>query len=330
MKILTCLYSASTAHESLLLRSFHEGARASLGHMLGQPTDKQLVKEHGIDLRLHYGVDVPSCDVAIQFGSPKPRDVQHHVCRQNIQRAARQIVYIETPLLGRSIRPNGEHQWYRVGLNGFLGGQDAFDQQLDTGHCRTVLDSVGLHHWPGWQDPGQKPILLLTQLPGDASVRGIDMAEWTCLAIQRIRQHTDREIQVRLHPALSAKGRQELLRDMAPLLLENHHNVVWASGQEQTLDQHLDQCGVCVSFSSGGGIDAVAKGIPTIAQDEASLVYPLCSHFLEEINSPHLAARQDVEHLLQVLANNQFNEQQMRQGLVWQRLWPRIQARCQQ
>lgn len=330
MKILTCLYSASTAHESLILRAFHEGIRTHFGRLLGNPTDKELVKQHRIDLGLHYGVDVPGCDVAIQFGSAKPRDVEHHACRQNIQRSAQQIVYVETPFLGRTIRADGQHAWYRVGLNGFLGGQDAFDHDLDPTHCAGVLNSLALTHWPGWKDPAQRPILLLTQLPGDASVRGIGLAEWTLLCIQRIRAQTQRPIVVRLHPALSAKGRQEFLRDLSPVLLENHDNIVWSTGLDQTLEEALDLCGVCVTYSSGSAIDAIAKGVPTIAMDEASLAYPLCSHFVEDINDPRLCSREEVEHWLQVLANNQFNEQQMRQGLVWQRLWPRIQQRCQQ
>jgi len=330
MKILTCLYSASNVHESMILRGMHEGARIYFNQLLGNPTDKELYKKHSIDLSLHYDIDVPKCDVAIQFGSVKPRETEYHVCRQNIQKAAQQIVYVETPFLGRVIRSDGEHAWYRVGLNGFLNGQDAFDLEIDHHHCNSVLKYLGLTSWPGWRDPSQGNILLMTQLPGDASVRAMDMAQWTLYCISRIRQLTDRAIRVRLHPALSAKGRQEFLRDLAPILIENHSNVTWSSGLDQTLNAALSDCGVCVTYSSGSAIDAIVRGIPTIAMDEASMAFPVSSHFVEDVIDPKLATRSEVEQWIQMLANNQFNEQQIRSGQVWSRFWDRIQHQCQQ
>lgn len=170
----------------------------------------------------------------------------------------------------------------------------------------------------------------MTQLPGDASVRAMDMAQWTLYCISRIRQLTDRAIRVRLHPALSAKGRQEFLRDLAPILIENHSNVTWSSGLDQTLNAALSDCGVCVTYSSGSAIDAIVRGIPTIAMDEASMAFPVSSHFVEDVIDPKLATRSEVEQWIQMLANNQFNEQQIRSGQVWSRFWDRIQHQCQQ
>lgn len=329
MKILTCLYSASSVHESMILRSMHEGLRSYFNQILGNPTDKELIKHHQIDLRLHYGVEVPSCDVAIQFGSIKDRDTQHHVCRKNILHAAQQVVYVETPFLGRVVRADGQHDWYRVGLNGFLNGQDAFDNEIDHLHCNTVISQLGLDVWPGWRDHRTGDILLLTQLPGDASVRGVDMAQWILHCLQQIRSHTDRAVRVRLHPALSAKGRQELLRDLAPVLLSNYTNVTWWSGLDHTLDQDLDQCGICVTYSSGSAIDAVLRGVPTITMDEANMAYALCSHFIEDMSDPRLASHEEIVQWMQMLANNQYSQRQIRTGALWHRLWPRIQQRCQ-
>lgn len=328
MKIVTCLYSAANANESQVLKSFHNGIEETFGFLYGQVSPKILSKEHNLELELHYGVDIPKCDLAIQFGGVKDRENKHHVCRKNIRDNAKNIIYIETPLLGRTISSENKYPWYRIGLNGYLNGQDAFPPVTDDTHCKNVLSAIGFKEWQGWVNPLEKSIMILSQIPGDTSLRETDMAQWILYCIDQIRSITDRHIIVRLHPALSAKGRQEFLSNISSVLLKNYVNITWSSGHEETLSKALEKVGTCITYSSSSSIDAILNGVPVIAVDNACMAYPISSHFIEDILDPYLASTEDVNNWINHLAHSQWSEAEMRDGTVWKTLWPWIQEKC--
>jgi hypothetical protein len=103
MKILVSIASGSNNTERDILRSFYDGIEQFFFNLYNITEQKDLKKVHGIDLRLSYNPEIEKCDIAVQFGTVKDRAAEHHVTKQSIQKNARHIVYVETPLLGRVI-----------------------------------------------------------------------------------------------------------------------------------------------------------------------------------------------------------------------------------
>jgi hypothetical protein len=103
MKILVSIASGANNTERNVLRSFYEGIERYYFQLFAVNNQRMLKKQHGIDLRMSYDTEIESCDIAVQFGTVKPRSAEHHVTRQSIQKKAEQVIYIETPLLGRTI-----------------------------------------------------------------------------------------------------------------------------------------------------------------------------------------------------------------------------------
>ena len=98
------------------------------------------VPEH--TLEYEYGEAYKPCDLAVIFGSWKPREKGTHQTRTSVAHNAPAFLVIETPLLGR--RTDQVNQYWRIGINGYLN-RDAMcthhhvcDQQY-TIHCITGL-----------------------------------------------------------------------------------------------------------------------------------------------------------------------------------------------
>lgn len=319
MKILVSITSGSNNTERNILRAFYDGIEKYYFEKFGIDSHKPLKKQHGIDLRMSYDPEIEKCDVAVQFGTVKDRNNEHHVTKQSIARNAKKIIYVETPLLGRVINKSNDYSFYRVGVNGFLNNDGVFynEELLDQNRLDFLKSQTTIPSFPGWKNSQTGDILVLLQLPGDASLRGQKMSEWLSDTVDQIRALTDRKINIRLHPAMSEKGRAELFGELVPLFLKNYNNISWNDGTEKSLEEDLGEAGLCVSYTSGSCIDAVLAGVPVIALDEGNLAYPISSHRIDEINSPRLVSVETVKKWLIALANSQWSEKEMLTGTVW-------------
>lgn len=319
MKILVSITSGANNTERNILRSFHAGIEKYYLEKYQIDSYKSRKQKIGIDLRLSYDIEIEPCDIAIQFGSVKERAVEHHITKQSIRRLAKKIIYIETPILGRTINKNSNYAFYRIGVNGFLNNSGIFydEDNLDLGRLEGLKKHLEIANFPGWKDHTKGNILLLLQLPGDASLRGQRMSEWLIDTVQTIRRITARTISIRFHPAMSDKGRNELIGEISPMLFENYKNIIWQDGISKTLKQDLAKAGICISYSSGSSVDAVLQGVPCITIDEGNLAYSISSHRIADITNPLLVSRSQIDSWLIRLANSQWSENEMSAGLVW-------------
>jgi hypothetical protein len=332
MKILVSIASGSNNTERDILRSFYDGVEKYFLQAFKTDSMKVLKKEHGIDLRLSYDPEIEKCDVAVQFGTVKDRSAEHHVTRQSIRKNAKHIVFVETPLLGRKIVKNSSHDYYRVGVDGFLNNDGIFYQEDTVDPSRiNLLRSNGLEikNFTNWKNHQLGNILVLLQLPGDASLRGQRHSEWFMETIEKIRKKTNRTITVRFHPAMSDKGRAEFFSEIGDLIFKNYANIVWSNGLETSLEEEFNSTGICVSYTSGSCIDAVLSGVPVISMDEGNLAYPISSRRIDDIDSPRLATHEEIKKWLDCLANSQWNEQEMITGKVWNHIWPILKEKIE-
>lgn len=283
------------------------------------------IKKHGVDISLNYGEKVSEdVDVGVIFGSAKPRDNLHHRVRNDVINKCKNYIVIETPLLGRTIVKMSNHDYYRMGLNGFLHNDGEFNNE------KSPPDRLRLHgdlyaDWKGWKQNANGAILILLQLPGDASLRNSNHGEWLIESVDRIRELTDRKIILRFHPAMSERGHESFFSDIGKLVFKNYKDIEWSDGTERTLQEDLSVAKVCLTYSSGSAIDSVVYGIPTITIDEGNFAYPICSKSIESIEDPVLADRNTVLQWLSNIAYCQWNRKEMANGKAFNHIYSCIE-----
>jgi hypothetical protein len=324
MKILVSISSGSNNTERNILRAFFDGIEKYYFEKYEIESHKVLKKHYDVDLRLSYDPEIEKCDIAVQFGTAKERAAEHHVTKQSIQKNAKTIVYVETPVLGRVINEKNNYAYYRVGVNGFLNNDGVFfnEESFNKNRLHKLKQHLSIPEFSGWKNHKEGNILILCQLPGDASLRGQRMSEWLIDTVDALRIQTDRPISIRLHPAMSHKGRAELVSELGPILFKNYQNVYWFDGTGTTLQEDLNNAGICVTYSSGSAIDAILSGVPVLALDEGNLAYPVSSHRLDNLDNPKLVSIEKINEWLIALANSQWCEQEMLDGKVWNHLQP--------
>ena len=319
MKITVSLMSGANNTERQVLRAFYHGIMQHYNQKHSIESLAELREKFNIDLHLSYDQEIEPCDIGVQFGTLKDRSAEHHVTKQSVAKHAQNIIYIETPLLGRVVDDKNNYNYYRVGVNGYLHNQGTFylDSQLDAGRLDVLLQNRLIENFPGWRPSGPGSVLIMCQLPGDSSLRGQRMSEWLLDTIETIRAQSDRKIVVRLHPGMSAKGRSEFYGEIGGILFRNYKNITWKTGLTTTLKQDLATADVCVTYSSGAAVDAVLAGVPVIAMDEGNFAWPISSNVLCDISSPRRASDDEVQAWLTTLANSQWTTQEMHQGHTW-------------
>lgn len=314
--------SCSNNTERNVMRDFYDGIESYYFQKYKIKDTKQLSKQYNIDLELWYEQDIPKCDLAVQFGVAKERSNDHHQARQKIKDNSNHVVYIETPVLGRNISGKNKYQYYRVGVDGFLNNNGIFlaESSFDNTRLDKLRKNISIPDFQKWKDHKQGAILILVQLPGDASMRNQKVSEWLTDTIEKIREMTSRKIIIRLHPAMSGKGRTEFFQDMGELVLKNYQNIFWSDGVQRTLEHDVSESGICVSYTSGGAIDVILLETPVITLDEGNLAYPICSHRIEDLENPILVSKSEIDRWVLSLANSQWDVEEMRNGTVWTRI----------
>lgn len=269
-----------------------------------------------------YAESYRDCDVAVFFGSWKPRDKGTHQTRNSIVNSAKKFICIETPLLNRVT--NKENTSWRIGLNGFLN-RDAFWPKLSDNDADQKLAQIGIK-WNGWDSNRKGHVLVALQLPGDASLRGIDINDWAYRAITDIRAQSNRLIVLRNHPLSSnrAFGDHESLARR--LLIDGIDNIKFSDGAIVPWAKDLAGAYCTVTYTSGLAIDSVLAGIPTIACDVGNFAWGLSTNFPSEINQLRLASDSEVLSWLRNIVGCQWTLQEMQNGTAWNNLLPIIES----
>lgn len=326
--------SASSLDEREILKAYGAGieqwalqqggddlARQRLS-LLGRWNTSRL-DQHVVDY--DYADTYQDCDVAVIFGSWKPREKNHHVVRNSVAVNAKTFVCIETPLLNRKTKES--NQYWRTGINGFLA-RSAEWPTADSHVCQQRLDSLGIS-WSGWRNNTNGHVLIALQLPGDASLRGIDINEWAYRSIKTVRENTDRLIIVRSHPLASQRAFGDHAQLANRILLENIGNITFSDGADRSWNQDLTGAYCTVTYSSGLAVDSVLAGIPTVACDPGNFAWGFSTTKLKKINQLEMPDSAVIQDWLRNLAICQFSVEEMSNGLAWQHTLPVIQARCE-
>jgi hypothetical protein len=307
MKVKVFIQSAGEFWQHEMLMKFFDGV-----------SDYFKLVEAESSISIDQGDSYSSCDVAVFFGSWKNREKGHHLIRSSIANNSKCFVCLEMPLLARKIRE--DNKYFRVGVNGFLNNHGTFVEN-DEEFSSDRLEQLDIT-WDGWKNIDSGHIVLLLQIPSDASLRGANIFEWARHAIDRIREQTDKKIVIRQHPLAPMRPGEEFYEFYYSSINDKISNIEFSNPLEKTLEQDLAGAYCTVSYTSGSAIDSVINGIPTIACDAGNFAFDISSHYLDDIKNLKMAEPQTVIQWLKKLSYSQWNVEEMRDGRTWQHLLP--------
>lgn len=271
------------------------------------------------------GDEYSHCDVAIIFGSWKERDKGHHIVRSSVANRAKCFVVIETPLVGRKV--NEENKYWRVGVDGFLNNQGHFILKSMKSKCTgNRFTKLGLDNFEGWKNDPNGHILLMLQLPGDASLRRTNIYNWAEEVIYQIRSRSNKRIIVRPHPLANVKDGDEFYSFFYKLIKSGHQKIEFSEPKAVPLSQDLNGAYCSISFSSGSSIDSIMSGIPTIACDPGNFAWDISSRYIDQLDELVKVQNKTVEQWLWDLSWYQWTSQEMRTGECWEHIRPICEA----
>lgn len=260
------------------------------------------------------------CDVAVIFGSWKDRKDRHHVVKNDIVKKAKNFIVLETPILGRGpVSDIMQDNWYRIGVNGFLADTGNFNNKnCDNKRWKKIQKTfdITLNPWNTHVRDSYKDILIALQLPGDASLNGIDISKWAVDSYWEIQKYRDCRVQLLL-PQLERQFSEELYE----LESKTTGNARPRKSAYKDLPNLITEHHATVTYSSGLGVESVILGVPTIAMSPSSFAYSISSNSLSEVNDPRIDKR---HQWLNDLSYCQWSHEEIEDGLPWLHLKPVI------
>lgn len=270
-------------------------------------------------------------DLAILYGAPGIGAGRRRQIRQKIlEHHNGPVLIVETPLLGRKVpslergllplpllgrAPSEGFDRFRIALNGAFHDTGQFcDTPTDLTRWDRLARELGL----AVKDyrPDGEHILLVGQVPGDASLRGLDVVHWLESTVIDLRRITDRPIVIRPHPLSDAAALRSLRRR-----LKADRSVSWDTKPGSSLRATLAKAWASVTYSSGAAIDSLLAGVPVIALNPASMAWPVSDHGVSYVLQPTLYERRP---WLDRLAHSQWSIDEIESGEVWARFEEKI------
>lgn len=173
--------------------------------------------------------------------------------------------------------------WTSLGWNG-LNGRADFPIVLPTHKPPDVKP---------WRRDGSY-VLLLGQVPGDASLQGRDLSYWYAQVAGEARKAYGIPVHFRAHPLAARRGGSKAVAGTMP-----------SAG---SLDEDLAGAAMAITWNSNSAVDAVLAGVPTVAMDEGSMAWEVTAHKVGDTVMP------DRAEWLQRLVDYQWTLDEIRSG----------------
>lgn len=180
--------------------------------------------------------------------------------------------------------------WTSLGWGGLNGRADF----KNAGAPADRWDSLFVGHMHQWRGVEEGYALLLGQVPGDQSLRGVNYLKWV---EDTARACTETGYDVRWRPHPHPQGAR--IPTPAP--------EIGGSLEEALLGAKL-----AVTFNSNSGVDAVLAGVPTVTMDEGAMAWGVTAHDLS--SDPIRPDRTKWTHRL---AYCQWSPEEMADGTAW-------------
>jgi hypothetical protein len=317
--------SANAPHKREQLQALHASARRS-----------------GFDSQIVVSAEYRPSDIAVLWGLPKSHDPdrsRREIRVRNLvfEQHKGPIVVIEAPLLGRWVSRKRKrtplmkalfpasaphtrwllpkdryldqvHTWFRVGIGGGFpddGGFRLYDVRSE--RWPRLKERLGLSDPKPWRTDGEH-ILVIGQVPGDASLRGTNITQWLLETCRTCVEICDRPVWVRPHPLMHEPDLlclKDQLRAIRNVRIDEGPGSLAAS---------LANAWATVTYSSGAGVESLFEGVPVISVSPASPVYGVSDHAITDIVAPNLYDR---SAWLNMIAACQWSASELHDGSVW-------------
>ncbi len=279
----------------------------------------------GHDMEWVEAASYRTCNLAVIYGFPGlGGQGRRHAVRQSITAAhKRTVLIVETPLFGRKVpalkrgilpfiirRPDETFDRFRVSLNGCFWDDGIFcNEPTEAGRWSALRKELGLEV-KDYRKHGEH-LLLAGQVPGDASLRGVDILGWMENTARELADASDRPIVIRPHPRSDHNALASMMRR-----LQTVRRIAWDVKPGGSLRDSLTNAWATVTFSSGAAIDSLLMGIPAISMCPSSMAWPVTDHDIQKVNLPTLYDRHP---WLDQLAHSQWTIAEIESGAVWAR-----------
>lgn len=168
-----------------------------------------------------------------------------------------EVLVIERGYLGNRF------EWSSLAWNG-LNGFGRFAESPKDGGERFKNNFAPLLPW---RDGGEY-VLIMGQVPGDASLRRRDLMPWYRLVAAEAAEKYGLPVHFRQHPESKRKGHSQI--------------VSGAIKSVGNLDEALSGAALVITYNSNAAVDSVLAGVPAIAIDRGSMAWPVAGHSVGE------------------------------------------------
>ena len=228
------------------------------------------LERHGWDVRRTF--EYEPCDLLVMWGVRRREAIE-------AQRKRGDICVLERGYLLDRMK-----DWASVSFGGELNGRAEFRGPLADA---TRWKEHFAHLMQPWKSG--EYALILGQVPGDMSVRGVDLEGFYSKAREAFK---GMPVRFRHHPVHAERNRIT----------------------STSLADDLAGAAVAVTWNSNSGVDAVLAGVPTVAMDEGSMAWDVTGHALEMPQTP------DRKKWAHKLAWCQYNKAELASGECWARV----------
>jgi len=200
-----------------------------------------------------------------------------------------------------------EHEWHRYSLKSVYPKEGVyFFGNSDPDKWKRYSEWHGVDLKP-WRTNGNH-ILILCQRPKGWNLDGADQDQWVDDTIEKIRQHSDRPIVIRMHPNDGTKFKQ------MEKIYKRHKDAVQFSLKENIKDE-LQNCWCTVGYNSTPTTVATIEGIPSYVEDPSkSWAADVAFTDLSQIENPPMPDR---SAWTQKIANIHWSNDEVRSGMLW-------------
>jgi hypothetical protein len=122
-----------------------------------------------------------------------------------------------------------------------------------------------------WKKGGDY-VLLMGQVPGDASLQGRDMMPWYSQSAMQAQNAYEMPVKFRPHPGVVKRGLTQ--------------NPKFTEPSVGTLEEALDGAAIVLTWNSNSSVDAVLAGVPTVTMDKGSMAWEVSAHRIGDIVRP--------------------------------------------
>ena len=228
--------------------------------------------------------ELPGADLVIFFGTAKWRFSIPHIVKIFLSKFSRRFIVLESPVIGRKAQElTHRDPIFRAGVGGFFadhGFEYAVKLQQDS-TAKTLLFGKS-DAFPLVDFKGRGAIGIAMQIPGDASIKGVNQVKQILNIIDQVRasqNFANAKIILRTPPLLADYRNPKLDQ------LKRMQNVEVQIGTNENKEDFFKEIEFLVTFSSTMGIDAIARGIPACGLDKRSFLRLISDSTLDDLLS---------------------------------------------